>query len=42
MWKIWILIGFIGISSSLVGCNMLKGAGEDIEKTGDKIQDAAS
>jgi len=42
MWKIWMLIGFIGISSTLAGCNMLRGAGEDIEEAGDNIKDATN
>ena len=32
----------IGSSALIGGCNTTKGAGKDIEKTGDAIQDAAS
>ncbi len=42
MWKALILICFIAISSGLSGCNMLHGAGEDVEKVGDNIKDATN
>lgn len=42
MWKIWMLICFMAISTTLSGCNMLRGAGEDIEEAGEEIKDAAN
>ncbi len=41
MWKVWMFVFFIAASSTLSGCNMMKGAGEDIEEAGEDIKDAA-
>lgn len=38
------LIGFALLAcfaSALVGCNTIQGAGKDVERTGEKIQDAS-
>jgi entericidin A len=35
-----ILVGFMGLFS-LAGCETMEGFGKDVEKAGDKIEDAA-
>lgn len=42
MWKIGILVCLLALSSTLTGCNMIHGAGEDVEKVGDEIKDATN
>ncbi|MEQ9459808.1 MAG: hypothetical protein RIG82_02480 [Phycisphaeraceae bacterium] len=39
-----LLLGFglaFPVAGALTGCNMMEGAGEDMEETGDNIEDAA-
>ena len=35
------LIGIFGILFSVAACNTLEGAGEDVQKAGEKIEDVA-
>jgi predicted small secreted protein len=39
--KILISALIIGLCLSITGCNTIKGAGQDIQKAGEKIEDAA-
>jgi entericidin A len=41
--KTWLMCILLGIFSvcSLTGCETMEGFGRDVEKTGDKIEDAA-
>lgn len=42
MKKLFMILVLFGVAVSVTACNMLRGAGRDIEKAGDTIQDAAS
>ena len=42
MRKLFMVLALFGVAVSVTACNMLRGAGRDIEKAGDTIQDAAS
>lgn len=35
-----LLLGFV--STSLIGCNTVEGAGKDLEKAGEEVQDGAN
>lgn len=35
------LVGILGILLSVTACNTLEGAGEDVQKAGEKIEDVA-
>lgn len=35
-----LLLGFL--STSLIGCNTVEGAGKDLEKVGEEVQDGAN
>ncbi len=35
------MLGMLGTLSTLSGCNTVAGAGKDIERGGEKVQDAA-
>lgn len=37
--NIYIILAGLFLTTSVLGCNMLRGAGQDIENTGDNIQD---
>lgn len=39
----WLLISllFISLVSALSGCNTVRGIGQDVQKAGEKIEDAA-
>jgi predicted small secreted protein len=42
MKKICIMFVLLGALYSMVGCNTVKGAGEDIEQAGDAVKDATN
>jgi len=42
MKKLMILSLTLGSIAALVGCNTMDGLGQDVEKAGDEIQDAAN
>jgi entericidin B len=42
MKKLFIALVLLGIMVSVTSCNMLRGAGQDIESVGDAISDAAT
>lgn len=42
MKKLVMMLALVGIAALVTSCNLLKGAGRDIEDVGDSIQDAAS
>jgi predicted small secreted protein len=37
----WLLLLAVGLAVSLSACNTVEGAGKDIKKAGEKIEDAA-
>lgn len=39
---IWILAAAFGVSVLTAGCNTMEGAGKDLERAGEKIQDSAN
>ena len=41
LWTLLCLVMFTVGSVALVGCNTMKGAGEDVEAAGEAVQDAA-
>lgn len=42
--KHWLryVVVFTLLSSALVGCNTMEGAGEDVQEVGEEIEDAAN
>ncbi|WP_151447140.1 entericidin A/B family lipoprotein [Lacisediminimonas profundi] len=42
MKKIIALIGLLAFTAGLAGCNTMKGLGQDVERGGEKVQDAAT
>ena len=38
---ILMLLGFVGSLGAIAGCNTVAGAGKDIERTGENVQDGA-
>ena len=42
MKKLLIVLVLLGAVLSMTSCNMLKGAGQDIEDAGDAVKDAAN
>ena len=40
MKKILVLLVLLGMAFAVTSCNMLEGAGKDIEEAGDAVQDA--
>ncbi len=42
MKKLIAIVGAVMFASSLAACNTFQGAGKDIERGGEKVQDAAS
>lgn len=42
MKKLSALIAVIAMTFAVAGCNTVKGVGKDVEKGGEKVQDAAS
>lgn len=42
MKKLIALLGMIAFTASLSACNTFKGMGQDVERGGEKVQDAAS
>jgi predicted small secreted protein len=40
MKKLFVLLVLLGMAFSAASCNMLKGAGEDIQDAGDAVKDA--
>ncbi|MES2355630.1 MAG: entericidin A/B family lipoprotein [Pseudomonadota bacterium] len=35
------MIGALGVLSAVTGCNTFAGAGKDVERAGEKVQDTA-
>lgn len=42
MKKLITLLGMLAFAASLSACNTFKGMGQDVERGGEKVQDAAS
>jgi len=42
MKKIFALFGIVMLTASLSACNTFRGMGEDVERGGEKVQDAAT
>ncbi|HBA84180.1 MAG TPA: entericidin [Verrucomicrobia bacterium] len=42
MKKIFVILVLLGAMGSFTSCNMLHGAGQDIENAGDAVKDAAN
>jgi len=42
MKRLFMILVLLGVAAVVTSCNMLRGAGRDIEKVGDSIQDAAN
>lgn len=42
MRTLFMMLVLLGVLVSVTSCNMLRGAGQDIENVGDAVQDAAS
>lgn len=42
MKKLLVLVVLLGMAFAVTSCNMIKGAGQDIEDAGDAVQDAAN
>ena len=42
MKKLLIMLALLGVVLSVTSCNMIKGAGKDIENAGDAMKDAAN
>ncbi len=40
MKKLFVLLALVGVMFSSISCNMVRGAGRDVEKAGDAVQDA--
>ncbi|HBA83846.1 MAG TPA: entericidin [Verrucomicrobia bacterium] len=41
MKKLCVLLVLLGVMSSFTACNMLHGAGQDIEDAGEKVKDVS-
>ena len=39
--KTLVLVGLLGVTGALTACNTIQGAGKDLERGGEKIQDTA-
>lgn len=39
--RLWLLLLAVGVALSLSACNTVEGAGKDIKKVGEEIEDAA-
>ncbi|MDO8300728.1 entericidin A/B family lipoprotein [Lacisediminimonas sp.] len=42
MKKLITLIGLLALTAGLAGCNTFRGMGQDVERGGEKVQDAAT
>lgn len=42
MKKLLVLLAVLGMACFVTSCNMLRGAGEDIEEVGDAVKDATN
>lgn len=42
MRTLFMMLVLLGVLVSVTSCNMLRGAGQDIENVGDAVKDAAS
>ncbi|MDB5798592.1 MAG: hypothetical protein JWP36_2494 [Paucimonas sp.] len=42
MKKLIALMGIIAFTAGLAGCNTFRGMGQDVERGGEKVQDAAT
>ena len=42
MKRLFIVLVLLGLTLSATSCNMLKGAGQDIEDAGDAVKDATN
>lgn len=42
MKKLIALLGLVAFTATLTGCNTFRGMGQDVERGGEKVQDAAS
>ena len=42
MKKLFMIVVLLGVAVSVTSCNMLRGAGQDIESVGGAIKDAAN
>ena len=42
MKKLLVLLVVLGVAFSVTSCNMLRGAGRDIENAGDAVKDATN
>ena len=42
MKKLFVMLVLLGLVMSGISCNMLRGAGEDIEEAGDAVKDATN
>lgn len=42
MKKLFIMLLVLGAMWSVTGCNMFRGAGEDLEEAGDAVKDATN
>ena len=41
-WKLWAVLALIVVVAGVSGCNTLRGAGQDIQRGGEKVQEVAS
>jgi len=41
IFAVLMLIGSLGVLSTVTGCNTVAGAGKDVERAGEKVQDTA-
>lgn len=42
MKKLLVLLAVLGLAFSVTSCNMIRGAGEDVQDVGDAVQDATN
>lgn len=40
-WKMWAVMGLIVVMLVATGCNTLRGAGRDIQRAGQKVEEVA-
>jgi len=41
-WKLWAVLALIVVVVGVSGCNTIRGAGRDIQRGGEKVQEVAS
>ena len=41
-WKLWTVLALIVVVMGVSGCNTIRGAGKDIQRGGQKVQEVAS